>query len=371
MVDCVELSQALVRCPSITPLDAGAMDVLIRALEPLGFTCTKLKFDDIENLFARRGNTGPHLCFAGHTDVVPTGPEEAWTHPPFSATISNGKLYGRGTADMKANIAAFIGAITKAGKSDGSISLLITGDEEGPAINGTIRVLEWMKDNNHIPDACIVGEPSNPNQMGDEIKIGRRGSLSGVLTVTGVQGHVAYPHLADNPIPRLARMVDALSSVEWDEGSDHFGPSTLQFSTMDVGNSAANVIPARATAKFNIRFNDLWTPERLEAEIRTTLDHVETGYNLQTTCGAHSFLTTPGPFTSLVRDAVESVTGRIPALTTGGGTSDARFIQKFCPVVECGLVNKTIHKVDEHIDLSDLKQLEEIYAQIIRSFFKK
>lgn len=368
MVDVVTLTQDLVRCPSVTPLDAGAIDVLVRVLEPLGFTCTKLKFGDIENLFARRGTTSPHLCFAGHTDVVPAGDDAAWSHPPFAAEIVDGKIIGRGTSDMKGNIAAFVAAIPET--SNGSISLLITGDEEGPAINGTVKVLEWMNENNQIPDACIVGEPSNPDAMGDEIKIGRRGSLTGIITVRGVQGHVAYPHFADNPIPKLARLIDVLSTAEFDTGTAHFGVSNLEFVNIEVGNTADNVIPAQASAKFNIRFNDLWSPETLETEIRSILDQTGDVYELSTVCGAVSFITMPGDLTKLVADAVHDVTGRTPALTTGGGTSDARFVQKYCPVVECGLTNKMIHKVDEFCTIENLKTLQSIYENILQRFLK-
>ena len=367
MAKVITLTEDLVRCASVTPADAGAQGILIAVLEELGFTCTRLKFGAIENFFARRGTGGQHLCFAGHTDVVPPGDEGKWTHPPFGAITKDGLLYGRGTADMKGNIAAFVAAVSQY-SGPGSISVLITGDEEGPAIDGTVKVLEWMKQNNQIPDACIVGEPTNPNALGDEIKIGRRGSLSGRIIVHGVQGHVAYPERADNPIPRLARMIDSLSAAELDQGSDHFGSSTLQFSTLHVGNTADNVIPGAASANFNIRFNDHWTHAALEAEIRATLDLVDDHYTIEFTRGAQSFLTAPGNFTSLVRDAVQSITGRTPKLSTSGGTSDARFVHHYCPVVECGLINKTIHQIDEHIAIDDLKMLEKIYLKIIQDF---
>lgn len=368
MADVVALTQKLIRCESVTPIDAGAIDVVIAVLEPLGFTCTKLKFGDIENLFARRGTTGPHIAFAGHTDVVPPGDLTRWTHPPFAAEIHDGVMYGRGTADMKGNIAAFIAAIPPE-QETGSISLIITGDEEGPAINGTIKILEWMAENGHTPDVAVVGEPTNPVALGDEIKIGRRGSLSGTLTITGIQGHVAYPDRAYNPIPKLAQMVDALSSQILDEGSDHFGPSTLQVTNIHVGNTADNVIPGQASAKFNIRFNDLWNAARLETELRDLLDLVGPDYDLKLHCGAESFLTQPGAFTDLVRDAVHAVTGRIPKLSTSGGTSDARFITHYCPVVECGLINETIHKFDECVKIDDLHNLQKIYAEILKRYF--
>ena len=369
MIDVVTLTQDLIRCPSVTPVDAGAQQVLIDILEPLGFTCTKLTFGDVENLFARRGAEGPHLCFAGHTDVVPPGDETLWSSPPFAANIVGDSIIGRGASDMKGNIAAFVAAVS-AYDGPGSISLLMTGDEEGPAIDGTVKVLEWMAANGQIPDACIVGEPTNPDALGDEIKIGRRGSLSGKITVRGIQGHVAYPDRADNPIPRLAQMIDILSSAEFDSGSEFFGPSTLQVTNFHVGNTADNVIPSSASANFNIRFNDLWTPESLMQEIRLLLDIVGGDYSVDFTCGAVSFITAPGQLTDLVRNIVQSVTGRTPVLTTGGGTSDARFISRYCPVVECGLTNKTIHKIDESAAIGDLKMLERIYSGILERFLK-
>lgn len=368
MIDVVALTQTLIQCESVTPADAGAIDVLIGVLEPLGFTCTKLKFGEVENLFARRGDAGPHIAFAGHTDVVPPGDLTRWTHPPFAATIQDAVLYGRGSADMKGNIAAFIAAIPPQ-QDHGSISLIITGDEEGPAINGTVKILQWMADHGHIPDVAIVGEPTNPIALGDEIKIGRRGSLTGTLTITGIQGHVAYPHRAYNPIPKLAQMIDALSAQVLDEGSEHFDPSTLQVTNIHVGNTADNVIPGAASARFNIRFNDLWDAQTLEAELRALLDLVGPDYNLKLQCGADSFLTQPGAFTQLVQESVHAVTGRTPKLSTSGGTSDARFITRYCPVVECGLINETIHKFDECVALSDLRDLQKIYGEILQRYF--
>lgn len=372
--DPVKIAQDSIRCPSVTPLDEGAQQVLIDVLEPLGFECHTLQFDDITNLFARIGNKGPHLCYCGHTDVVPPGDEADWTHPPFDAVIDDGWLYGRGAADMKSNNAAFVAAIAayinEHGKPPGSVSLLITGDEEGESINGTVKVLEWMKDNGQIPDAALVGEPSNPERLGDELKIGRRGSLSGNLTVKGKQGHVAYPKLADNPLPGLLALLQALVSHRFDEGSEFFQPTNLEISSIDVGNPADNVIPAKGTARFNIRFNDKWTSETLEVEIRRVLDSVGGSYELEMWGNAESFLTAPGSFTDLLRDAVTEVTGRTPALTTNGGTSDARFVTHYCPVAEFGLVNKTIHQVDERVRTEDIRQLTEIYKLVIEKFFK-
>jgi succinyl-diaminopimelate desuccinylase len=369
-IDPVALTQDLVRCASVTPKDEGAQDVLVRALESLGFICTKLKFEDIDNLFARRGIDGPHFCFAGHTDVVPPGDDGAWTSPPFAAAIVDGRIVGRGASDMKGNIAAFIAALSQFTPAKGSISLLITGDEEGPAVNGTAKVLEWMEENGHIPDVCVVGEPTNSDRIGDEIKIGRRGSLSGTLTVRGVQGHVAYPHRADNPVPKLARMVDSLSSLTLDRGSAFFDSSSLQVTNIHVGNTADNVIPAQASARFNVRFNDCWTPQTLEMKIRSTLDKANVKYTLSLSYGADSFITKPGVLTNLVAHAVTDVTGRAPKLSTGGGTSDARFIQRYCPVVECGLINKTIHQVDEYVRIDDLQILEKIYLKILQGYFR-
>lgn len=373
LIDPVALTQALVRCPSITPEDAGAQDVIHDALNALGFSCHDLPFGNIRNLFARQGNEGPHLCFCGHTDVVPPGDNAQWSHDPFSATIWDGKIIGRGTADMKANIAAFISATSRFLRErrpfKGSISFLITGDEEAEAVNGTVRVLEWMKENSHLADFYLVGEPSNPEAIGDEIKIGRRGSLTGALTVHGVQGHVAYPDRADNPLPKLVKLLSALESHKFDRGTEHFPATNLEIVNIDVGNKADNVIPARGCARFNIRFNDLWTAETLDKKLREILDATGIGYELTTTSHAASFITKPGKLTDLVSNAVREVTGRTPKLSTAGGTSDARFAAAYGPVVEFGLINKTIHKVDEYVMVKDLQILTEIYQQILENYF--
>lgn len=378
MIDPVALSQALVRCPSVTPEDAGAQRVLADALTPLGFSCETLQYGDVKNLFARLGpqkpeTNGPHLCFCGHTDVVPPGDEKNWRHPPFSAAVEDGKLYGRGTADMKCNIACFAAAVAafvdRHGPPPGAVSFLITGDEEALAVDGTVKVLEWLAARGEIPDAALVGEPSNPDRLGDEIKIGRRGSLSGGITVRGRQGHTAYPDRADNPLPRLVKLLDALAGHEFDKGSAFFPPTNLQLTTIDTGNRADNVIPEKAAARFNARFNDKWTARTLEAEIRAVLDAVSGDYTLEAASNAESFLTAPGPFTALVADAVREVTGRTPRLATGGGTSDARFVSRYCPVVECGLVNRTIHQTDEHVEIADIHRLTEIYGAILERFF--
>lgn len=380
VADPVELTQALVRCPSVTPADAGALDVLVRALEPLGFVCHRLRFEaegtpPIDNLYARLGTSGPNLCFAGHTDVVPPGDPSAWAADPFGGEIADGKLYGRGSSDMKAAIAAFVAAagrrIAAAGAPAGSISLLITGDEEGPAINGTRKVLDWLAEKGEVLDACIVGEPTNPNYLGEMIKVGRRGSITGYLTVHGTQGHVAYPHLADNPLPRLVRMLNALTAEPLDRGNAHFQPSTLAITTIDVGNPADNVIPAKGSASFNIRFNDEHTSDTLKDWIRRTCDGIGGPYDLSFRVSGESFLTPPGRLSDLVAGAIQSVTGHRPELSTTGGTSDARFIKNHCPVVEFGIVGQTMHKVDEHVGVADLKKLTEVYEAIIDGFFAK
>lgn len=383
--DPIALSQALIRCPSVTPADGGALGVLESALGSLGFAVERLRFSDantpdIDNLYARLGGGGPNFCFAGHTDVVPVGDAGAWTDDPFAGDVVDGHLYGRGAADMKSAIAAFTVAtdrlITRHGAPDswaqpGSISLLITGDEEGPAINGTRKVLDWLADKGETLDACLVGEPTNPDAMGDMIKIGRRGSMMGYLTARGVQGHAAYPHLADNPAHRIVRLLDALIAEPLDEGSEHFQPSTLQITTIDIGNPAENVIPAEARATFNIRFCDLHTSESLKVRLHEMLDAAgaDTDYSLDFRVTGESFLTPPGPLSAAISGAVEAVTGRQPELSTTGGTSDARFIKDFCPVAEFGLVGQTMHKVDENVSCADIETLSEIYLKVLEAYF--
>ena len=371
----VDLAQRLIRCPSVTPREGGALDLLEADLSALGFVCTRLPFGDgderIDNLFARWGTESPHICFAGHTDVVPVGDEAAWTHAPFDAVIKDGRLYGRGAADMKGGIAAFVGAVTQIieGNPSGSISLLITGDEEGDAINGTVRMVEWVVANGHRPDLCIVGEPTNPNALGDVIKNGRRGSLSGHLIVNGTQGHVAYPHLADNPVTRLLQMLAPVNGAELDGGTPHFDPSTAHVTTIDVGNAATNVIPARAEAKFNIRFNTEHTAANLIGWLEEHFARIGGDWSVTWKANAHPFITAPGQLTDLISDASEAVTGRRPALSTGGGTSDARFITTMCPVAEFGLVGQTMHQVDEHVMVADIDILTAISAEVLKSFF--
>ncbi len=364
LTDPLPLLQDLIRCPSITPADAGALDVLQTALTALGFHCQRLPFGTVDNLYARRGTAGPHLCFAGHTDVVPSGPEDAWRYPPFAATVAEDAVWGRGAADMKGGIAAFVAAVAREMPAQGTVSLLITGDEEGPAINGTVKVLEWMRAQGEQPDWCVVGEPSCHTAVGDTIKIGRRGSLNGHLVVTGRQGHSAYPHLADNPLPRLCRMLTALTETPLDQGSAHFQASTLALTSIDVGNPATNVTPARGEARFNIRFNDHHDAAGIVAWLRQRLGEEE--YHLETECSGDSFLTPPGPLSDALGAAVTAVTGRTAALDTGGGTSDARFIKDLCPVAEFGVLNRTIHRTDEHVPLADLETLTRVYAGTLR-----
>lgn len=376
--DVITLTKDLIRCPSVTPEDAGALVYLSEKLSALGFECHMLGFgegeDFVPNLFARLGTESPHICYGGHTDVVPAGDEAAWTYGAFNPHIENGVLYGRGASDMKGSVAAFVAGVAayleKHGAPKGSISLLITGDEEGPAINGTVKVLEWMAENGHKPDVALVGEPTNPDVLGQEIKIGRRGSLNGILTVRGKQGHVAYQHLAQNPLPPLVRMLDALASHVFDKGSAYFPQTNLEITTIDVGNRAENVIPAHATAKFNIRFNDRWTSESISALLHKILDGCGYDYDLRLSCGAESFLTHPGEWSRVVLQAVEEITGRKPEYTTNGGTSDARFVVNYCPVVEFGGINKTIHQVNENANVKDLEDLTRIFTKLLELYFR-
>lgn len=376
--DPIALARDLIRCPSVTPADAGALDLVQSVLEGLGFTCHRLPFQEpgterVDNLYARLGDKGPNFCFAGHTDVVPAGDAAAWTVDPFGGEIIDGQLYGRGAADMKGGVAAFIAAVgsflDRNGLPPGSISLLITGDEEGPAVNGTRKVLDWMAARGERIDACLVGEPTNPSTLGDMIKVGRRGSLTATLTALGAQGHTAYPHLADNPLPRLAEALHLLASSPLDMGTPHFQPSTLALTSIDVGNPASNVIPARGTARFNIRFNDLHTPESLEAHIRDVLEEVGGAWELTVQTSGVAFLTPPGALSDIVAAAVEAHTGRTPELSTSGGTSDARFIKDHCPVVEFGLVGASMHKVDERVAVADLLDLTAIYRTVLERWF--
>lgn len=374
--DVIELTQKLITCPSVTPKDEGALVYLAELLSALGFECHRLDFgegdDHVPNLFARLGTGAPHICYAGHTDVVPPGPEDAWTYGPFNPHIEDGVLYGRGASDMKGSVAAFTAAVShylSEHKPKGSISLLITGDEEGPAINGTIKVLEWMEANGHIPDVALIGEPTNPDHLGQEIKIGRRGSLTGRLNVSGKQGHVAYQHLADNPMPRLVKILDALTNTTLDTGSEFFPPTNLEITTIDVGNTADNVIPDSGSAKFNIRFNDHWSSDTLSTKIHEIINSCGYEYTLDLVCGAESFLTKPGDWSEVARKAVQDITGKTPEFTTNGGTSDARFVSRYCPVVEFGGINATIHQINENASVQDLEDLTKIFTRMLEIYF--
>ncbi|MEW9616854.1 succinyl-diaminopimelate desuccinylase [Shinella sp. S4-D37] len=380
----------LIRCPSVTPAEGGALTALAAMLEPLGFTVERMTarepgMPDIENLYARIGTEGPHLMFAGHTDVVPVGNEAAWTHAPFGAEIAGGEMFGRGAVDMKGGIACFVAAaarqIEKHGPPKGSLSFLITGDEEGPAVNGTIKLLQWAAERGERWDACLVGEPTNPDKLGDMIKIGRRGSVSGTITVHGVQGHAAYPHRADNAVRGVIALTDALMHPPFDAGTENFQPSNLEVTTIDVGNPATNVVPAQALARFNIRFNDTWTAETVMAEIVRRLDAAARDERLRpgrpplrydiawAERPSHVFLTRNDRLIASLSGAVEAVTGRAPKLSTTGGTSDARFIKDYCPVVEFGLVGQTMHMVDERVAVADLETLTVIYETFIQRWF--
>jgi succinyl-diaminopimelate desuccinylase len=389
--DPTRLLQALIRCNSVTPAEGGALGLLEAVLAPMGFAVDRPVFSaagtpDIENLYARRGTSGRHLMFAGHTDVVPPGDASRWTHGPFEGTVDGGLLYGRGAVDMKGGIACFIAALARLDAAGvvlpGSLSLLITGDEEGPAINGTVKLLDWAAKRGERWDASIVGEPTNPEALGDMIKIGRRGSLSGVLTVHGRQGHAAYPHLADNPARGIVALCDGLMADPLDAGTADFQPSNLEVTSIDIGNAASNVIAAQARAAFNIRFNTHWTTGTLKAELMRRLDTAAAtnrlrsaerppvSYSVEWNSGASNvFLTRDDALIASLAGAIQSVTGRTPALSTTGGTSDARFIKDFCPVVEFGLVGQTMHMVDEQVALSDLEGLTAIYEHFIRDWF--
>jgi succinyl-diaminopimelate desuccinylase len=386
----VENLQALIRCPSVTPAEGGALSALEAMLKPLGFRVERMTASaegtpDVENLYARIGTDGPHLMFAGHTDVVPPGDEASWSHPPFFAEIADGMMFGRGAVDMKGGIACFVAAVArhieKHGPPRGSISFLITGDEEGPSINGTEKLLQWAAEKGETWDACLVGEPTNPDVLGDMIKIGRRGSLSGKVTVHGVQGHAAYPHLADNPVRGLLPLASALMDPAFDSGTLEFPASNLEVTSVDVGNLATNVIPAKAAFAFNIRFNDTWSADTLKAEIVRRLDEAAadqafrpnrepTRYDLVwNERPSHVFLTRNNALIASLSEAVERVTQRRPALSTTGGTSDARFIKDYCPVVEFGLVGQTMHMIDERVSIADLETLTEIYSTFIANWF--
>jgi succinyl-diaminopimelate desuccinylase len=372
VIDPVDLTQRLIACPSVTPDDAGAQDVLARALEGIGFTVHR--FVDggppngpIHNLYATRGTGAPVLAFAGHSDVVPPG--AGWQGDAFVPEIRGDLLYGRGAVDMKGGIAAFVAAAARVADHSGTLAFIITGDEEGPATHGTVALIEWMKGQGLSPDLILVGEPTSTNRLGDMIKIGRRGSVNMWIEVPGTQGHVAYPHLADNPIPALARIVDRLSGLTLDQGSDWFQASNLEVTEIEVGNKAANIIPGAARARLNIRFNDLHSGEALVEQVRAIVTEEAPMATLRAVISGRAFLTPPGDFSAVIADAIREVTGLSPELSTSGGTSDARFLSKLAPTVECGLVNATMHKLDEAVAVADLHALADIYEGVIRRVF--
>jgi len=390
-----ELLRDLIRCPSVTPFEGGALDVMEARLKALGFIVKRRVFSaantpDVENLYARLGNQSPNLCFAGHTDVVPVGDENDWTSKPFQGDVVDGFMVGRGAVDMKGGIACFVAAVERLverkSSIPGSISLLITGDEEGPAVNGTKAILDWLIDQGEQIDACVVGEPTNPNAIGDAIKIGRRGSISGTVFVNGIQGHAAYPHLADNPARGITALAGALMAEPFDGGTKDFQPTNLEVTSIDIGNPAYNVIPSKASARFNIRFNDTWTADSIKQEIERRLDAAAHDKELRrdlaevarppvdysvtyTERPSHVFLTSDDNLIAALSTAVSKIVGTSPELSTGGGTSDARFIKDVCPVVEFGLVGQTMHQVDERAELKDLDTLTDIYEQFIQRFF--
>ncbi|WP_170444253.1 succinyl-diaminopimelate desuccinylase [Ruegeria arenilitoris] len=378
MTDSVQLTADLIRCPSVTPEEGGALILLEDILARAGFTCTRVDRGGVCNLFARWGDKGHARSFGfnGHTDVVPVGDEAAWTRPPFGAEIHDGILYGRGATDMKSGVAAFVAAaadFVRDTSPDGAIILTITGDEEGDAVDGTTALLDYMQAQDERMSVCLVGEPTCPNEMGEMMKIGRRGSMTAWFEVTGVQGHSAYPHRARNPLPALARLMDRLASHELDRGTDHFDASTLAVVTMDTGNAATNVIPAQCRGAVNIRFNDLHTGASLSDWLKAQAADVAAEFGVQIDTrikvSGESFLTPPGPLSELVARAVEAETGRRPELSTTGGTSDARFIKDHCPVVEFGLVGRTMHQVDESVPVEQIRQLKAIYARILADYF--
>ena len=380
--DPVSLARELLRCPSVTPQEGGALSFLEKVLSGAGFAVHRITFsepgaDDVENLYARIGTAGPHVMFAGHTDVVPPGDEARWQHPPFGGEIADGVLFGRGAVDMKGAIACELAAVlghlaANGGRPKGSISFLITGDEEGVAVNGTVKLLQWAAARGEKFDHCILGEPTNPQRLGDMVKIGRRGSLNGTLIVIGTPGHVAYPTLADNPVRRIVAIMAAVMAELLDAGSTHFDPSNLEFTSVDVGNHTVNVIPPEARARFNIRFNDRHTQASLKTLIEARAHQAAQGGQFRIEwdpSNADVFLTKPGPFVELVSGAIADLTGRQPELSTTGGTSDARFIKDYCPVVEFGLVNATLHKIDENVATADLVALTAVYRRILDRYF--
>lgn len=371
-MDPISISQELIRCPSITPKNEGALEVVEAHLVSLGFTCERFDFEGIGNLYAHKGSGAPHLCFAGHTDVVPLGEASLWTCDPFQGAIKDGHLWGRGAADMKCAIACFIGALSSFLASEpfeGTLSLLITGDEEKDALYGTQKVLPLLAARGQIPDLCLIGEPTSLHDVGDTLKIGRRGSVVGALTCYGVQGHIAYPDNTDNPIPRMLNCLQALYEVTFDKGTDLFEPTRLEVTSIDVGNTASNIIPHQIQARFGIRLNTLQTGERLCEKVKSICEKHAGQHDLHLTVHGNAFLTDQNDKILLIQQAVEKITGHLPALSTSGGTTDGRFISAYCPVVECGMREETMHQVDEHVALEDIHKLTEIYVSILKAFF--
>ena len=379
IINAVDLTSKLIRCESITPNSAGAIELLISYLEPLGFKCKKINFGEgiekVENLYARFGTKGPNICFAGHVDVVPTGDIKKWSMDPFGGEIKQGKIWGRGAADMKSGIAAFLSSVSnflskeKDFEKIGSISFLITSDEEGKALNGTKKVVEWLEEKEEKITACIVGEPTNVSEIGDTIKVGRRGSFTGFLKVKGVQGHVGYPHLADNPINSLIKMLEPFVKIYLDEGTENFQPSSVMITSVDVINNASNVIPGEVSATFNIRFNNLHTINSLKAMLKNQFNKITQNYEFDYYCNAEPFLTSDEFLKTTIEKAIKSVVKINPKQSTSGGTSDARFISKICPVIEFGLVGKTMHKIDENVDVDDITKLVSIYSFFLSNYF--
>ena len=379
IVNPIELTSELIQCKSITPKSEGSLDIIISYLEPLGFNCEKIDFGEgiekVENLYARFGTIEPNIAFAGHVDVVPTGDINNWSINPFSGEVKEGKVWGRGAADMKSGIAAFIAAVSdflkdnKNLKDFGSISFIITSDEEGKAINGTKKVVDWLKAKSETISGCIVGEPTNVTRMGDTLKIGRRGSFTGSLTVTGIQGHVGYPHLAENPINSLLKMLEPFSKIYLDEGTKDFQPSSIMITSIDVNNDASNVIPGEVKAKFNIRFNTLHSASSLKTMLDKQFSNVTSNYKFDFFCNAEPFLTNDDFLKTTLQKAIQKVVNINPEKSTSGGTSDARFISKICPVIEFGLVGKTMHKIDENVEVNDIINLTKIYNQFLFNYF--
>ena len=379
IVNPIELTSELIQCKSITPKSEGSLDIIISYLEPLGFNCERIDFGEgiekVENLYARFGTMEPNIAFAGHVDVVPTGDINNWSINPFGGEVKEGKVWGRGAADMKSGIAAFIAAVSdflkdnKNLKDFGSISFIITSDEEGKAINGTKKVVDWLKAKSETISGCIVGEPTNVTRMGDTLKIGRRGSFTGSLTVTGIQGHVGYPHLAENPINSLLKMLEPFSKIYLDEGTKDFQPSSIMITSIDVNNDASNVIPGEVKAKFNIRFNTLHSASSLKTMLEKQFSDITSNYKFDFFCNAEPFLTDDDFLKTTLQKSIQKVVNINPEKSTSGGTSDARFISKICPVIEFGLVGKTMHKIDENVEVNDIINLTKIYNQFLFNYF--